>query len=80
MEPIPPQLTHPVVEHAWHEVRVAPLVQQGRRRDGALEFVALLAILVITCAGALAFVRGKPIAAPAPAPAPIVAPATPAGS
>lgn len=55
------------------DVHVAPLVRQARRRDGALEFVALLTVICLISAASLAWVRGTPVAPPKPA-APAVAP------
>ena len=52
------------------EVRIAPLVLQTRRRDGAFEFVVALLIMSLVLIAALAYVKGapvKPAAKPAPA-------------
>jgi hypothetical protein len=51
-------------EHLTHidsELRLAPLVRQPVRRDGALEFVALLAVVLIVSIAAIAYVGGTPV-------------------
>ncbi len=60
--------THEPSTHVAHvDVHVAPLVQQSRRRDGALEFVAMLTVVCLITAASLAWVRGAPVAPPKPA-------------
>jgi hypothetical protein len=55
------------------EVRVAALVQQGRRRDGVREFVAALTLSALLVMGGVAYMRGAPPKPAAPAPAPAAA-------
>jgi hypothetical protein len=55
------------------EVRVAALVQQGRRRDGVREFVAALTLAALLVIGGVAYMRGTPPKPAAPTPAPAAA-------